>query len=355
MTSESGDCYSERGTHNHQTGGSMSDEFHRPRERRERDAGPERRSSRFREAPGEVEADTMSADLLKSGGPSSTGMAASLKAADGATRARAIGQLQRERGNAYVQRVVAALRGTSEHLIDLPGPQSTVQRQAPPASTPALAPPGPERVVTAHGVFDVYADDAQMSLAPAARSATVIPIKRTQFDRLQTAIEAISGGGAGIRIVGTSALKASVLSDLAWLCSQSVGVELVEAIVASGKNLTIQATGGGNTTSYNPDADSWPKADGSPGAGANATISYNTAELNPYGGTEVWMTRPPAIGLAHEMVHAWTAMIGTRAPGETGGVRNRELQATGLGAYAGAVYTENRFRAAFGLPERPRY
>src|SRR5262249_11374483 len=141
----------------------------------------------------------------------------------------------------------------------------------------------------------------------------------------------------------------------AWLMTSSIGRELIDAMVITGKNLTIQETAGGNSTSYNPDADSWENTDGTPGRGADITINYNTVEQNPYGGAEPWMTRPPAIGLAHEMIHGWTGMIGTRARGTTGGVNRRELQATGLGAYANAIFTENRFRAAFGLPLRPRY
>jgi hypothetical protein len=55
------------------------------------------------------------------------------------------------------------------------------------------------------------------------------------------------------------------------------------------------------------------------------------------------------------MVHAWTGVYGTRALYETAGVKRRELQATGLDEFATARLSENRFRVAFGLPERPVY
>ena len=317
--------------------------------------GPKRGPRPRREAsPPASEAGQEAVLPSPAGGLELAQLASTLQRMDTAMRSQMILRMQEEQGNSAVRRMLAQTGSGVERAGEVIQRQDGAQSVSTPPlpSSPTSA---PERVSTPYGEFDVYGDDAEISLAPAGRSAAVIPIKRTPFNRLKVAIDSISGGGAGISIVGTAAFKASALSDVAWLCSQGVGISLVEAIVGTGKNLTIQATGGGNTTSYNPDADSWPKADGTPGSGCNVTINYNTTEVNPYGGAEVWMTRPPAIGLAHEMVHAWTGMNGTRAPGETGGVRNRELQATGLGAYADAVISENRFRAAFGLPERPRY
>lgn len=228
-------------------------------------------------------------------------------------------------------------------------------------ATPAVE---PRFVHTSFGDFSVYPDDAPLSLGAAqyrdnapGQSGPIAPMPVTEsvFAQIEVAIQSVEGGAAGLVVTGGVAFKAGVLADLAWLMTQPVGMEMIEAMVATGKTLTISETGSGNTTGYDPDADSWPKADGTPGNGSNCRIAYNPGQWNPYGGAEAWMTRPPAIGLAHEMVHAWTGMTGTRAAGLTGGVKNRELQATGLGAYANAIYTENRFRVAFGLPERPRY
>jgi hypothetical protein len=56
------------------------------------------------------------------------------------------------------------------------------------------------------------------------------------------------------------------------------------------------------------------------------------------------------------MVHAWTAVHGTRARGtNAAGTNRRELQATGLDEFQNLQISENRSRAAFGLPLRPRY
>ncbi len=236
--------------------------------------------------------------------------------------------------------------------------QQVIQRQdgGETASAPAALDQSamePRVEATKYGIFLVYPDT--VGLRPADYSELEWPVTESAFHRIETVIESIESGGAGIDISGTAAFKASVLMDLSWLLTQSVGMELIEAIVGSGKQLTIRESKGGNTTSYNPNPDSFERPDGTRGPGANVTIGYNTREWNPYGGDEEWMTRPPAIGLAHELVHAWTGMIGTRALGETGGVNRRELQATGLGEFANSVFTENRFRGAFGLPLRPRY
>lgn len=218
------------------------------------------------------------------------------------------------------------------------------------------APAGPQTVTTDYGTFAVYPDDFIGPL-PAAEAGAghAWPVRQADYARIQVAMESVRGGAAGVVIDGTDTFKSAVLLDLAWLLTQSVGQELVESIVRTGKTITIKEAGGGNTTAYASNADSYERADGTPGPGSNTTVNYNTGEWNPYGGTDAWMRRPPAIGLAHEMVHAWTGMNGTRALGTTDGVNRRELQATGLGEFSSAALTENRFRAAFGLPLRPRY
>jgi hypothetical protein len=238
---------------------------------------------------------------------------------------------------------------------------SGLMRQEGATATPAApgstgAPAGPQTVTTDYGTFSVYPDDFIGPL-PAAEAGAghTWPVRQADYARIQVAMESVRGGAAGVVVEGTDTFKSAVMLDLAWLLTQSVGHELVESIVRTGKTITLKESGGGNTTAYASNADSYERADGTPGPGSNTTVSYNTGEWNPYGGTDAWMRRPPAIGLAHEMVHAWTGMNGTRALGETAGVNRRELQATGLGEFSSAALTENRFRAAFGLPLRPRY
>jgi len=277
-----------------------------------------------------------------------------------AQRRSLAGQVGHLQGNTVLQRLVTSGATHLEPIGTEPGdylqrqPNTTTEETALPATA------GPEMRFTEFGTFAIYPNDFVGPLPVADYATGGWPVRQMIFDRIQSVIESISGGGAGIAIEGQKVYKAAVLMDLAWLMTVSAGRDLIEEIVATGKNLTIKSTSGGNSASYVPDGDSFeilPEGEGplTAGAGANVTIEYNTQEWNPYGGEEVWMNRPPAIGLSHEMVHAWTGMKGIRARGETAGVRRRELQATGLGEFAEAVHSENRFRAAFGLPPRPRY
>ena len=213
----------------------------------------------------------------------------------------------------------------------------------------------PRSVVTDYGTFEVYPDCVEVCLAPAARTDASWAILQADFAALQHIMEGISGGLSGITVNGSDTFKTAVMMDFGWLMTQGAGRELLSAMIASGRSLTINETSGGNTTGYTPNADSFERADGTPGPGADITVGYNPVEWNPYGGAEAWQTRPPAIGLAHELVHGWTGMYGTRALGQTDGVNRRELQATGLGEFVDAAFTENKFRAAFGLPLRPEY
>ena len=254
-------------------------------------------------------------------------------------------------GNRAFTGLVAQARQQGAGLMRQEGGTATS-----PAPESTDAPAGPQTVTTDYGTFAVYPDDFIGPL-PAAEAGAghTWPVRQADYARIQVAMESVRGGAAGVVVEGSATFKSAVLLDLAWLLTESVGQELVESMVGTGKTITIKETGGGNATGYTSNADSYERADGTPGPGSNTTVDYNTGEWNPYGGTEAWMRRPPAIGLAHEMVHAWTGMNGTRALGATAGVNRRELQATGLGEFSRAALTENRFRAAFGLPSRPRY
>ncbi|HKQ72233.1 MAG TPA: M91 family zinc metallopeptidase [Blastocatellia bacterium] len=92
------------------------------------------------------------------------------------------------------------------------------------------------------------------------------------------------------------------------------------------------------------------------GAGSNTTIRYNP-DLSIIGSAEAWQRQPPAIWLAHELIHADDAAYGRMDPELTDGVRNYERQAIGLPPYDRKEFTENRLRAEWSEPQpaRPRY
>jgi NleD-like pathogen effector protein (putative zinc metallopeptidase) len=92
------------------------------------------------------------------------------------------------------------------------------------------------------------------------------------------------------------------------------------------------------------------------GVGSNTTIKYNP-DLLSIGSFEAWQRQPPAIWLAHELIHADDAAYGRMDPEVVDCVRNYERQAIGLPPYEMKEFTENRLRAEWGEPQpaRPRY
>src|SRR6266545_2839934 len=92
------------------------------------------------------------------------------------------------------------------------------------------------------------------------------------------------------------------------------------------------------------------------GAGSNTTIKYNP-DSSSIGSAEAWQRQPPAIWLAHELIHADDAAYGRMDPEVIDGVRNYERQAIGLPPYEMKEFTENRLRAEWGEPQpaRPKY
>ncbi|MBO0720408.1 MAG: hypothetical protein J2P41_06285 [Blastocatellia bacterium] len=92
------------------------------------------------------------------------------------------------------------------------------------------------------------------------------------------------------------------------------------------------------------------------GKGSDTTIRYSP-DLSKIGSTEAWQRQPPAIWLAHELIHADDAAYGRMDPEFTDGLRNYERQAIGLPPYEQKEFTENKIRAAWVEPQplRPRY
>lgn len=92
------------------------------------------------------------------------------------------------------------------------------------------------------------------------------------------------------------------------------------------------------------------------GGGANTVVKYNP-DLSAIGFAAAWQRQPPAIWLAHELIHADDAAHGRMDPEMIDGVRNYERQAIGLPPYEMKEFTENRLRSEWNEPQppRPRY
>lgn len=217
---------------------------------------------------------------------------------------------------------------------------------------------GPIGISNEFGSFDVYPDEFVGPLPLSVRDAATWPIRQSNFDALVENLEGVRDGTANMEIEGTDDFKTHVYLDLAWLMTVDVGVELIDKIQAADHNLKFKITSSGNEAVPDSFDDSFEKETTPPTAnkGSNVTVLFNPHRMHIKDGTLDWHKRPPAIGLAHEMIHAWTCMEGILLRGTNAeGTMNAELQTVGLGKYKNDVITENRFRAAFGLPERPEY
>lgn len=167
----------------------------------------------------------------------------------------------------------------------------------------------------------------------------------------------------------TGAEKEAIVDNLEQLAETPRGNELLHAMqdptVMKGHNVTMTITAGGNECGgYANPAGRFLQAvpagtqgPPAPGPGTNSTVYFNPIET--FAGTP--MARPPAVGLGHELVHAYHAAMGTQ-PGGTrllaGQARPtnvRELQAIGLDEYSNDRFTDNAFREEHGLQTRKNH
>ena len=212
-------------------------------------------------------------------------------------------------------------------------------------------------VCTDFGNFTIYSDNFVGPLPGSVRGEDSWPIRQSDYNNLITKLRAVKAGTSKFVITGDTEFKTATYLDLGWLMTSGVGQQLVNELVSTTYTVTVEETAGGNeVVGFGNGA--WQTTDTPPesGSGSNATVKYNPNRLQIGDGSEDWMTRPPAIGLAHEMIHAWSCVHGTLIRGKTSDdVLRAEEQATGINDYADLTMSENRFRAAFNLPHRDEY
>jgi Effector protein len=93
-----------------------------------------------------------------------------------------------------------------------------------------------------------------------------------------------------------------------------------------------------------------------PGTGSGSMINFNPDTLLGCMGDKM-RKRPPEIGLAHELCHAWRNAIGQRLFDDavSCGLDDDEVMTTGFPPYQYEKFSENLFRDARGLPLRENY
>lgn len=140
--------------------------------------------------------------------------------------------------------------------------------------------------------------------------------------------------------------QARVLADLIMIDNTPTGRLMLQSL-SDGGGATIISTSRGNSHQ-------------------NGVVSYN-----PYreqlSGTEPWSNRPPAIGLAHELIHADHTVNGNRgtgmapndsAPNPAGSLppetRVEELNTAGIPPHTTQPYSENTIRSEWNTPQPQR-
>jgi|GEM_PF-5635372 len=207
--------------------------------------------------------------------------------------------------------------------------------------------------------------------------------------------------GENINIEGSSEFVDRVESDLAVLAAIPTSAAVLQSIDENSGDHTITirlSASGDNEASTTGDGDPWEGGDGKSGF-----VDYNPTN-SQIGTDETWQTRPPIVGLEHELLHGDDYVNGELDPGRSEQVahdngtptvdrngdrvqatdsngdpvdpkNNRELSVTGLpfdeddtDASATAAtsginevdannreHTENTFREALGLDSRDHY
>jgi len=173
--------------------------------------------------------------------------------------------------------------------------------------------------------------------------------------------------GKSMTITGDMEFKMKTMFSLGQIASTPTGEKLLKAIGNGDKKVKIEKTTGGNECGgYTNPGGRFQNADGTPGAGSDATVSYNPDRKSI--GTEDWETRPPAVGLAHELVHAEQAGKGQMKTGtddndgkadptdptKKAQTNKREAEAVGIPPYDTYPYNENKIRKEWPPPQPER-
>jgi hypothetical protein len=183
-------------------------------------------------------------------------------------------------------------------------------------------------------------------------------------------IDKIKKGNSSIKVIGSKEFKKKTYAALDRLSQTKTGKKLLDSLDSSSKTTTIKETKKGNTESAaNWNDGLYDRTKKKKGSGTNTTVVFNPDRDRTYQGK-----RDPAIGLGHELIHAYHDTRGTTdgrknveykgADGKKRKAPGYELQTVGLGEYKDNDITENKLRKEFndkklgkfgGEKQRPYY
>ncbi len=158
--------------------------------------------------------------------------------------------------------------------------------------------------------------------------------------------------GKGIKLEGNEEFRKKTIAELDRINKTPSGAKMLKSIDDSGKTVTIKQTSDGNGASPADISKAKLRSDGKPGEGSDTTVKFNPDKTQIGDGSEAWMKRPPGVGLAHEMVHAYHNANGTNDFTAKG-----EDMAVGVAPYDKEPVTENKIREEWDpkQPLRPHY
>lgn len=154
--------------------------------------------------------------------------------------------------------------------------------------------------------------------------------------------------GKAITIDGSDDFKKKTKECLDAINKTPTGAKMLKSIEDSGQKVTFQETSNGNSATPDDRSKAQRKADGTPGAGTGSTVKYNPNKTQIGDGSEPWMTRPPCVGVAHELVHVYHSANGTNDFTQKG-----EDMAVGNAPYDTEPVTENKMRDEW-TPKQPQ-
>jgi hypothetical protein len=233
-------------------------------------------------------------------------------------------------------------------------------------------------IATPYGGFDVVPEGRPLRIPDV--DAPAYEVTSAALEAIRPRLDRIVAGSGRIKFHpehSTPEFRTTLLRHLAWLCTQPIGLELVGRLDTGAWDVTFQPTSGPSQTfALDPQPEQrFRRPDGAPGRGTNCIVAYDVRRTDIVSAedmaaigrpVEAWMTAPPPIHLAHELVHAYEITNGliplepvrSAGPGPTrvtSTTAQGERSAVGLGEFRGEEFTENRFRQAFGMPLRTRY
>ncbi|HEY6401129.1 MAG TPA: M91 family zinc metallopeptidase [Blastocatellia bacterium] len=181
-------------------------------------------------------------------------------------------------------------------------------------------------------------------LAVECQRGIIIKGNKDFAEKTRRRIEEIAGVSTGERLLGSLTSRGLTVTIVSSSRVNEARPDNYRAAVAPGKSLRWKDESGRERVIRGA------------GGGSNTIIKYNP-DLSSIGFAASWQRQPPAIWLAHELIHADDAAHGRMDPDLIDGVRNYERQAIGLPPYESKEFTENRLRAEWREPQplRPLY